>query len=219
MKKIFLIFFICISSFNAFCQLTYTQDLKHIAQIKFPDAPEIKSSESGTTVYVYKDVQDIYYAQVSPLEKSVKDLFTKDINNQIYNSFITGTIKSTKGKLIYKKNTLIDSLAGIEFLYTSDLLGEKKYSYNKLFFLNDTLLSFSIWATDSIKKDDKKANAYFNTFKITIPNDKIVSKNGTAIAIGLGKITAYLIFIAIPILLGFGIIFIIKKVMYRKSRT
>jgi hypothetical protein len=219
MKKIFTIFLILFFAAKAFCQLTYTQDIRHIAQIQFPAKPDtVKELSVEMVMYQYSGEHEIYYAQIFPLEKTLKDLFTTDINNKFYSQYITGVLKSTKGKLIYKRSALVDSLKGVEYLFRFDRFGEKCYSYNRLVFFNNTLINFSISSLDSLKSDNKKLNAYFNSFKVTIPNNDIVSNNGREIASGLAKYTAYIIMIAIPVLIGFSIVFAIKKMAYRKSR-
>jgi hypothetical protein len=217
MKKVISILLISFFSLPAFCQLTYTQNLNNIAQIKLPGQPVTKDLPMGITMYYYKTDSEIYFAQVAAYKKSLSELFTTDVNKKIYNDYIIGNLHSAKGKLLYKKNILINGLNGVEYVYNSTLPKKKFVSYSLLIFLNDTLLNFSVLTRDTLSRDDKKIDEYFKSLKITIPNNKIVADNSAEIAIRLGKITALIAIITIPILLGLGIVFIIKKAAYRKN--
>ena len=216
MKKIFTTFLILFFAVEAFCQLNYTQDLEHIAQIKFPAAPKIEKIDFGVIAYQYKSEHEIYIANIISNEKTLTQLFAEDANREIYNEYISKYLAEIKGKLIYKKNISMTNLDGIEYQYSTNAFGWKSYSFNRLFFLNDTLVSFSIFLPDSLKKNDKKIDTYFSSFKITIPANHIASNNQTEKISGLAKLAAYIIFIAIPVLIGLGIVFLIKKIAYRK---
>lgn len=216
MKKIFTIFFILFFAAKAFCQLTYTQDLEHIAQIKFPDTPKIERIDFGGIAYQYKIEHEIYIANIIPNKKTLMEHFAVDANKKIYNEYISKYLDEIKGKLIYKKNIPMANLDGIEYHYSTNAFGWKSYSFNRLIFLNDTLINFSIFSPDSLKRNDKKIDTYFSSFKITIPANHIASNNKTETINGLAKLTAYLIFIAIPILIGLGIVFLLRKIVYRK---
>ena len=219
MKKIVVFLLISFFSLPAFCQLTYTKNLKNIAQIKFPGEPVTKDLPMGITMYYYKTDSEIYFAQIARYRKSLAELFTTDVNKKIYNDYIEGNISSSKGKLLYKKNVLIDGLQGIAYVYLSTLPKKKFVSYSRLVFLNDTLLNFSLLTRDTISRDDKKIDEYFKSLNITVPKGNIVSTNSAAIARRLGSIIGILMVIAIPLLLGLGIVFIIKKAAYRKNNT
>jgi hypothetical protein len=218
MKKISTFFLVFFFTAKAFGQLNYTQDLKHIAHIQFPAKPDtVEDVPLQMVMYHYSAEHEIYSAQALPTEKTFKDLFTKDVNNKFYKRFIKGVLKGSKGELVYKRNILVDSLEGMEYLYKFDRFGEKCYSYNQVVFFNKMLMNFSISSLDSLKRDDKKLKAYFNSFKITVPDNDIVSKNDTEIVVILAKYTAYVIMIAIPVLLGLGIVFVIRRFAYRKN--
>ncbi len=62
-------------------------------------------------------------------------------------------------------------------------------------------------------KNDKKVDEYFNSFKITIPYKNIVSLNHEKVSRGVGVI----IFFVVVIIIGLGIVFLIKKRMYKQK--
>ncbi|RWY50242.1 hypothetical protein [Mucilaginibacter gilvus] len=218
MKRIILILVFLLTSIAAFCQLKYVQNLKNIARISFPDTPKLKSLSAETLVYYYRGESESYIVQVSRIKKSLKDLFTDSVNYKFYNAFIEGSLESTKAKLIYKKNVLVDSLEGVEYLYTLKQSGKKMYNYNRLVFFNDTLVNLSLWSLDSLKRNDSKINAYFNSFKVTIPDDSIVSENATELGHKTGYLIGVLMVICIPVGIGLAIVFLLKKIIYRNSK-
>ncbi|MDB5157047.1 MAG: hypothetical protein JWR50_1754 [Mucilaginibacter sp.] len=215
-KKIVSVLLICLFSLPAFCQLTYTQNLKKIAQIKFPGQPVVKELPDGITMYYLKVNSEIYFAQIAVYKKSLSQLFTNNVNQKIYDDYINGNVKTAKGKLLYKKNISIANLDGVEYVYTSTLPKRELYSYSRLVFLNDTLLNFSLLSRDPLLNTDPKFNDYFKSLKITVPVNKIVSSNIDELANRFGYIGVILL---ILILLVVGYIFIIKRSAYTKNNT
>jgi hypothetical protein len=214
MKNAAFTLFLLIYSFSAFCQLKYTQNLKNVARISFPDTPKLKPLEKNIWLYHYSGEREMYFVQISPLKKSLRDLFTDSVNYKLYNGFIEGTLgstKSDKSKLFFKKQVLVDSLEGQEYFYTIKTAGKKFYSYNRIVFFNDTLINFSIWSLDSLKRTDKNIGAYFKSFKVTIPDNDIVSQNETELAHRSGYFIGMLTFIAIPLFIIAVIVLLIKK--------
>ncbi len=215
MRKIVPILLISLFSLPAFCQLLYTQNLKNIAQIQFPGQPVSKDLPAGITMYYYKTDGEIYFAQIARYKKTLAELFTTDVNKKIYNDYIIGNIHSGKGKLLYKKDILINGLNGVEYVYNSTLPKKKFVSYSRLVYLNETLLNFSVLTRDTLTRDDKKIEEYFRSLKITIPRDKIYSTNSAEILKRFGTVGI----VAIAVLLGLGIWFILKRSAYRKNNA
>ena len=212
MKKVISILLISFFSLPAFCQLTYTQNLNNIAQIKLPGQPVIKNLPMGITLYYYITDSEIYFAQVAEYKKSLSELFTDDVNKKIYADYIIGNVHSSKGKLLYKKDILINGLNGVQYVYNSTLPKKKFVSYSRLVYLNNTLLNFSVLTRDTLTRDDEKIGQYFKSLKITIPRDSIYSTNSAEIFKRFG-------IAAIAVLLGLGIWFILKRSAYRKNNA
>lgn len=217
MKKAVSILILLFFSIPAFCQVTYTQNLKNIAQIKLPGQPVTKNLPLGITMYYYKTDSEIYFAQLAEYKKSLSELFTDDINKNIYTNYIIGNVHSGKGKLLYKKDILINGLKGVQYVYTSTLPKKKFVSYSRLVYLNETLLNLSVLTRDTISRDDEKIDEYFKSLKITLPANKIYSTNSEEIVARLGGTVGIAIIIALLILLGLGIVYFIKRSANRKN--
>jgi len=212
MKKAFIAFIIIlISSITAYCQHPYKQNLGGIAVITFPDTPKIKTVSSDVTEYYTNYNNSIYFALLSPLSPGLKDLI--DVNNidSVYHIFITAAIKSSKGHVIFKNNVKFNDLNGVEFCFTSLAKGKIFYNYSRVVYLNEVLIDYAYVSQDSVKNDDKKITGFFNTFKLTIKKEEVIQSNGQVIAAGLGHLTAYISIITTLLLLGFGGVFIIRK--------
>lgn len=200
----------------AFCQLTYTQNLKQIAQIKFPERPVVKELPKGITLYYCKTDSGIYFAQVASYKKSLSELLTSGVNQNIYDAYINGNVNSSNGKLIYKKNILINNLDGVAYLYHSTLPKRTFYSYSRLVFLNDTLLNFSLLSKDPLLNNDPKLIEFFTSLKLTVPANEIVSSNTDELA---SRFSFAGVILLVLILLVLGYVFIIKRSAYRKINT
>jgi hypothetical protein len=218
MKKSLLTLSLLFYSITVFCQLKYKQDLKGIAQINFPDTPKVKVLADGVSVYVFNGDGIIYMAQVSPVGRSVKDMLTDSSLDSIYSYFVTGSLKGTKGKLLYKKNASIRKLDGVEFSYKANISGQNLTAYNQAVFLNDTLLNYVILSPDPMKKDDKKVRSFFDSFKLKISADDARQDGGSALAYESGKVLGKIIFVFVLLLIIGGIVYLITKAVGRKRK-
>ncbi|MDP9077548.1 MAG: hypothetical protein M3O71_09020 [Bacteroidota bacterium] len=214
MKKIVLSFLTTFFLFNAYCQQGIKQDLNHVATITFPDTPKFQQLKVGAIYTVFTN-HKLYIAQAAPVQKNLKDLLTRHLDDSIYQGAITGSLKQAKGKLIYKKKITAHGLTGIEFCYTSPIGMVNYYRYHQAFYFNSTLVLYGYWAPDSLKSDDKGLRDFFGTFKVTIKDSEIRQGNARDLGFKTGKIIGTLLFIAVIIAIGFGIVFIIKKITYK----
>jgi hypothetical protein len=118
MKKTSFTLLIIFCALTAYCQHNFVINLKNVATITFPDTPKINKS-SQDTVYTTVNNGAIYLAGAMDAQKSLKELLTKHVLDSMYNGVITGTLESSHGKLIYKKNIIVNNLEGMEFGYTA----------------------------------------------------------------------------------------------------
>lgn len=213
MKKIFLTFLILTLVTKAFCQLNYTLTINNLAKINFPDTPVMKQMPGNVTVYGYQGVDESYIFQISPFRRTDNDLFRQGANNKFYTEQIKETVNTLKAKLIYQKNSMIDGIVGAEYAYTFNAGDVKLYSYNQIVFFNDTIIDYYVLSRDSLKEKNSKVEAYFNSFKITTPKKGIITTNEDR---GI-RILEFIIFITVIILSGLGVVFLIRKNIYRKK--
>jgi len=216
MRKIIitLVFFLNFSI--SYCQHYFKQNLGNIATVTFPDTPKTKNIQSVNLFYCnYNNL--FYIAQASALDSGLKDLSKDDSNDTLYNSFIQSELKSTNGKLFYKRAIKINALSGIEYGFSIISNGQAYYNYNNLFYINDKLVSYSIRSQDSLKKDDKKITTFFDTFKLTIPNKEVRRSGGQEIGYKLGRVVAVLLMIGIICAIGGLIVYIIMRITNKKQ--
>jgi len=131
---------------------------------------------------------------------------------------MVGTIQSSHGKLLYKKKITVKDLEGMEFGYTVNTHGQKFYGYSRTLYLNSVLLIIGRWSADSLKSDDKNLKEFFDTFKVKLNSDDIRQDNTDEIAYKVGYGIGTAAFIGVILLIGGLIVFIIRKVAYRKNR-
>src|SRR6185437_8838088 len=205
-------------SISAFGQYNYIQKLGSLATIALPDTPKVVEKE-GFKVFVTKYHGVIFLAQAGDISGGLKDLFSNSNLDSLYNEYVTGMLGGVKGKLFYKNKIKVNEQEGLEFGYKAELNGQLTFRYHYVVSLNDTLLMCGIWSSDSLSKDDKNLKAFFNGFKIK-SKEQLRSDHAAELGRKTGKVIGILILISIPILLGLGIIFIIKRVAYgRKNKT
>jgi hypothetical protein len=210
MKKALLCFLVLLYSITAFCQHLYKQNLNHVAQITFPDTPKMQHDNAGTFYSVTVD-RNIYLAQVAIAKKSLRDLFTSHLNDSIYSGVIEGTLTASKGKLLYKRKITVNGLDGVEFSYRAKIKSLNYYRYHQAFYFNNTLVLYGYWTPDSLQSDNKAIKAFFGTFKVTLPDDEVRQDNVSDIAFRFGYVLGIFLIVSVIVLMGFGIVFIIKK--------
>jgi hypothetical protein len=215
LKPTIVAFTLILFSISAFGQYHYIQKLASFATIVLPDTPKLVEKD-GIKIYVVKYQGVIFMGQSGDISPGLQDYFKKNDLDTIYNVYVKGMLGGVKGKLFYKNKLKINGHDGIEFGYKSKVNGQLTFSYHHAVALNDTILMCGIWSSDSLSKHHKNLAAFFKGFKI-----KDDAQLSTAYAEELGRKTgktiAILICISIPIIIGFGLIFIIRKIVYRKK--
>ena len=215
-KKIIFTYILVLFSSLVYSQKGYVQDLNHFATIIFPDTPTVVKYPD----YQYKmsDSTLKYKISISKNIYIVKLLFfKKDLEPpvlDIYNSFIDGVKNDDKRKLFYKKDINLNGLRGIEFCSAADYSQYKYYEYYQFFIFNGKYVTLSYLSLDSLKgKSDSKA--FFNTFKLTIKKNDIKQNISSESTTKTNTFEQVFLIIALLIMLGFTIVFILKKLIYK----
>jgi hypothetical protein len=87
MKKILIVIFLILSCRQAFSQHPFTQDLKKLATITFPDTPHLKKTV-GRVYYSFQSNGVIYMASANGWFNGPGDNFTHDLTDTAYASLI-----------------------------------------------------------------------------------------------------------------------------------
>jgi hypothetical protein len=216
MKKNKLTFLILLYAFPAFCQHSYKQQLYDLATITFPDTPKVQH-DTDRTFYSVAIHRRLYIAQVGKAGKSLKELFTSQSDDTVYAQVIKGSLSGTNGKLMYKKKIEVNGLQGVEFAYTAIINSQNYYRYHQLFFFNSTLISYGYWTPDSLQRDNKDLRAFFGTFKLAIDDDDVRQDNVSEIAYRFGYLIGALAIVGVLVAIGFGVVYIIKRIAFKKA--
>jgi len=219
MKKLTLIVLAIFYSITGFGQHTFVQNIKGMARITFPDTPKIVKAPPDT-VYTLNNNGLYYTARIFKIKINTHYRFMKHIADTVYNNLEKVYVKGANGTIIYKNKTLVDGWNGFEFAYKKQTLpGSNQYIYYQSLYLNDSLFVCSVWSNDSLRKDDKNLKAFFTTFKVTLSDDDVRQDNTSDIARNLGmfigKMIGYGLVVIIIGLLGLGVVFIIRKIVYK----
>ena len=207
MKTITIIILLFVLPIAAYCQQGFKQDLNHIASITFPDMPKT-TVEKNETVFALNDSGIVYLAIAAPVQKGIKDYFTKNSNDSLFQGVIKGSLQSSKGILFYRKNVVMNGLKGLEFGYKAVLDSVKSYRYHQAFYVNNTLIFYGYWSKDSLQADDKGMRSFFNSFKLKVKPVDITQSDVSDLSFKAGEVIGYLICIGAVVLL---VIFLVKK--------
>lgn len=208
MKRLIITFLVIFNSVEAFCQHQYIQDLSSVAQITFPDTPKVEFS-NGATYYSRQSNRQSYFAQVVDLNKINPDSLDHNKPNQIYDQFITSSIRPLKGEVFYRGTIENGGIKGVSFDYKCELKGNTYYTYQYVYHVNDALISYSVLSIDSLQKSSEILNAYFSTFKLTPQKAADLNKKS-------GILAAVLMF-SFAIFWTAVIIYIIKRSRKKKK--
>ncbi|WDF76199.1 hypothetical protein PQ469_20120 [Mucilaginibacter sp. KACC 22773] len=205
----------CISTVG-FGQYTYKQKLGNLATVMLPDTPKLQSV-NGVNTYVARYKGVIFLTHLADMEGGLRDLLNNTNADSLYNSYLDGLVKDSKGKLFYKNKIDIDGLNGLEFGYRIKIKGRNTYLYQRVVCLNDSLVSCGILASDSLSSKDKNLKAFFDGFRVLNASGarQDVSSN---LAYKTGKVIGFFMFLCIPILIGVGIVFLIRRIIYKKNK-
>jgi hypothetical protein len=214
--KLIIICLALLLSVRAFGQYNYTQKLGSLATVALPDTPKLQRIK-GSDVYLIKYKGVIFITQASDIHGGLKDIFEKKSSDSIYNAYIKGTLESTKGELFYKDKIKINGHDGIEFGYQAQVNGQKIYRYQHALYLRDSLLMCGVWSSDSLAKDETHLKVFFDGFKIR-SDEELGKADAKKLGYKIGGTLAIITMLSILVALGLGVVFIIKKVVYRKNK-
>ncbi|BAU53958.1 hypothetical protein [Mucilaginibacter gotjawali] len=218
MKKLTFTFILIIYSIAIFGQHKFTQKLANLAQITFPDTPKAIKLITGSQYQLETD-SITYIIRAEKISLGPRYRFVRDIADTVYNNVAKDWVSKANGVLIYKRKALVDGWKGFEFSYKKKFAFGPEYRYYQALYLNDSLIICSMWCNDSLKKDNKDIKAFFSSFKVTLSDDDVRQDNSSEIARELGqmigKLIAYGLMILIVVLLGLGVVFVIKKLVYK----
>ena len=200
----------------AFGQYSYKQKLGDLATVMLPDTPKLQSVD-GVNTYVARYKGVIFLTHIADMEGGLRDLLNNTSVDSLYNSYLEGLLKDSNGKLFYKNKIDIDGLNGLEFGYRLKIKGRNTYLYQRLVCLNDSLVSCGILASDSLSSKDKNLKGFFDGFKI-LDAGNARQDNSANLAYKTGKVTAKIVLMSIPIIIGLGIVFLIRRIIYRKNK-
>ena len=192
MRKSLLTIIGTIAFLFGYSQHPYNQKLDDIAIITFPDTAEVNENASGKTFSCTYDGV-LYQAQASKLGSSIKDLITDGKLSDVYAGFLSGLLKSTNGKLIYKKNIDINDLKGWEVEIIAPKFDDSVYCFARVFVLNDILVEYTVWSDNSTALQDKKPLEFLQSLYITTSKKNRRQSGGEELAAKLGHTTAYLL--------------------------
>jgi hypothetical protein len=208
MKKKLITVFILFNSLVAYCQHPYLQDLQSEARMTFPDTPKVDFSD-GATYYTCRINNNLYFAQVTDLNKINPDSLNSNIHRDIYDQFIDGVINPLKGEVFYTEKIEVSGQKGVAFDYKCKLNGNTYYGYQQVFRFNDALVSYSLLSPDSLRRDDQKIKSFFDTF-ISTPARVAASKKQSSTMVGILMISSILFWVT---LVGY----LIKRFKKKKS--
>jgi hypothetical protein len=203
----------CISTVT-FAQYPYKQKLGGIARVMLPDSPSLQRV-SGINIYMINQNGVGYTAAIADAEGGPLDLLKNNNVDSVYESYIRGTLKRTNSKTFYKNKIKITGLDAVEFGYKTIVNGYDTYVYQRAVCLNDSLAICSISASNLLPSTDKNLKVFFDGFKVL--NAWHARQDISSLDYKWGKVTHYLLFLCIPILIGLGIVFLIRSIVYRKE--
>jgi hypothetical protein len=216
LKPFFIALILTCLSITVFGQYNYKQKLGNLATIAFPDSPKMQRIK-GSDIYTLNKNGVIFVAQAGDVQGGLRDLLNSTKADSIYNGYIGGMIESTKGKLFYKDKIKINGHDGIEFGYSGMLKGQMVYRYHHAVYLNDTILMCGIMSSDSLAKDEQHLKAFFDGFKVR-STQQLSDASANQMGYKTGKVIGMLAVLSIPVLIGLGIVFLIRKLVYKKNR-
>ena len=213
MKKIIALVLI-LTNFNffAFSQLNFTQNIKNFGSISFPSLPQIKVGKRDT-IYLNSSNGFLYFLQLATLQNNSIVLFGNSNNlDKLYQAIIKGTLAGANAQLIYARNIRLKNLIGIEFGYKSIKKDKIYYGYNQVYYLNHTLVNYSIHSINPLDDENVYLKSFFDSFKLTSTNMNLIQDDVSETDHIFERIIRWIIFIGILFLIGIIITFWIKKI-------
>lgn len=203
-------------SISVLGQYKYTQKLGGLGTILLPDTPKFTTA-NGTKFYISRYRGVIFMGQAGEAGNGLRDLFRKSNTDSIYNQYIRGLVKGMNGQLFYKDKIKLQEHEAFEFGYKAEVNGQETYRYNRIVTLNDSIMMCSILSSNLISKDDSALNDFFKGFK-TKSDQQLKLDSASNLGHKTGHVIGILIVLCIPIAIGLGLVFLIRKIAYRNKR-
>ncbi|HEX3386253.1 MAG TPA: hypothetical protein VHS53_13730 [Mucilaginibacter sp.] len=215
MKRLILSLLLITYSIASWCQYPdkHIQDLQQVARVTLPDSPVVRHTKRGLVYTVSYDGL-IYTASGAVIKQGLGDIIQSDPLDSIYVSAINGIVRTTNGKLLYKKDITEQGLKGMEF-ETSSVDSLAKYNlFYRIFYFNDKLVIQGIWCPQDVQRTDDRINTFFNTFKLTIKPGDI--RQGTSVIIFSAVKYALIIVLALAVIVAL-IVFLARRSNSKQS--
>lgn len=214
MKKL-LIILLLLNTGIAFSQSGVKVKLENLAEVTFPAAPATKTVENQEVSFL-KDSTAYYLSISKDMSKLPGFSLQKDSLNEFYTGIIEGTIKTSGGKVIYKKDILIDGFKAVEFEYTITNPNLPALSFQRTIFLDGKVISCTFMTSEeNLKTNEPKRDAFFKSITVTADKSTIKQSSGadTAYKVGysIGYIIGVVFSIAVLIAIIVGVVFLIKR--------
>lgn len=193
-------------------QPDYSLKLNNLAQLTMPEKPRQVPAAGGMVYTALKD-SCLYFAQTYPVESVfAMDKMSEAWQKEIYQSYIDGLLESAPGTLVDIRPKLVaGSLYGNEFEYQVKGINSYPMRYQRVVFINNTLISYGIWCGNSQAINHKAdADRFYSSFRL-LPQAKQPGKSFMA-----GISASKIIYIAA----GFGgilLLIIVVAYFYKKS--
>jgi hypothetical protein len=210
MKKLLLVLLTSFLSIAVHGQhkLNYVQNIGNTAVISFPDTPRVSTLDKGFS-YDVNENGILYTASSYTVATGALNFLFKNAEDSFYQGVLIGFIKSIHGKILYKKDIVVDGIKGIEYEGRGTIDSTIYYMFYRSFYTNKKLVSHGVWFRRPVPRNDERINSFFSTFKFTGKADQtsLLSGKGPGIK---GFVYAFAIVSIIIIIIG-SIAFIFKK--------
>ncbi|PJJ84253.1 hypothetical protein [Mucilaginibacter auburnensis] len=198
-------------------QYKYSQKLGTLATVALPDTPKIYQEE-GIKSFVSNYSETTYYAASGSATDRLKDILNSYSNDSFYNQYVNGFLKSLKGKLLYKDKIDINGHPAIQFSFRGIANDRTIYGHYRVVRLADSVVTCGVLSTYLVPKQNKNLTDFFSKFKV-ISSEELDGIEAKSTATKIGEVIGVLTVIGLFAAIGFGIVFILYKIVYRKSKA
>jgi hypothetical protein len=166
MNKFLIFLFINIGSVSVYSQQAFKINLKDMATVTFPSAPN-ESKMHTRSDYISTNNGIIYIASAEQIKKDLNDVSSKYTLTRIYNTLISGALAGSKSKLLYKNKYVLNGVEGVEFAYKTESAVSPNYILARAFYLNETIIFIGTSKHDSLQRNNQNVKSFFDSFKLT----------------------------------------------------
>nr|WP_294794259.1 hypothetical protein [uncultured Mucilaginibacter sp.] len=217
LKSVVVLLNFLLISITAFGQYTYIQKLGSIATVALPDTPKLVDAEGIKQYVAVNENGVVFQAAFVHVNKGLKNIFSSSRIDSLYVDYLKGFLHSTKGKLIYKDKIKINGHQAIQFAFKGIAKDQIIYGHYRTVLLGDTLVSCGVLSSDLVPKNERIIKAFFDTFKV-ISVAELDEIDASTAAHKFGSAIGILIVVAIPLVIGLAIVFLLRKIIYKKQK-